>query len=75
LGPGERRELALLVFGAQQPAPHRHRTAHAANPAMVQIVERYREAIAAGAAPKNATAEFCKRFGISEKTLPKYRRC
>jgi hypothetical protein len=39
------------------------------NPAIVQIVECCREAIAAGAAPKHATAEVFKRFRISEKTL------
>jgi hypothetical protein len=74
LGPGERRELALLVLGAHRPAPHRHRTAHAGNPRVTEVVEAYRAAIAAGALPKNATAEICKRFGISLKTLRNYRR-
>ena len=75
LGAGERRALALLVLGAQRDAPHRHRTAHPSNPIVLEVVAAYRAAISQpDAIPKNAAADICTRFRITDRTLRKYRR-
>lgn len=75
LGPGERRELALLVLGAQRAAPHRHRTAHPSHPVVLEVVEAFRAAMAQpGAVQKNVAADVCARFGITDRTLRKYRK-
>lgn len=68
LGPGERRELALMALGEYRRSP-RKGSLHPNHPDVVPIANRYKELLEEGCRKDAAIFQIHKEFNIAEKTV------
>lgn len=71
LGPGERRELALLVLGTDRKPPGRPEM-HPDHPFVKAVVAHYRAATEAGTKGMSAEVATAEEFGIKPRTVQAY---
>lgn len=71
IGPGERRELALLVLGTDR-RPQGRPEMHPEHPKVKAVVADYRAAVEAGIKGMSAESATAAKFGIKPRTVQLY---